>query len=321
MSTTRRAGKGLSNKKMPQVQATGPLRSPLFYQELFIHYLAVERRLSPNTIISYQYDLNSFYSFLDQRKIGALADITSPLIRDYLAQRSGQGISARSSARTVSMLRHFFRFLSREKVIDELPTAIIDRPKLGQSLPRFLRVDEVGSLLASSGSGPLALRDHAMLHLLYASGLRVSELVGLPLAALDLAAGYLRVIGKGSKERLVPFGEEAGETLSLYISSGRPIILKGRSSAFLFVTGKGTAMTRLRFWQILRQRAQSAGITAKISPHMLRHSFATHLIAHGADLRSVQMMLGHADIATTQIYTHVHTSRLKGIHNRFHPRG
>ena len=321
MSSGRTTANHRKKKNKNSPAPAGPDRPLLFYQDLFLHYLTAERRLARNTIISYQYDFKSFFGYLAGRNINALPDITSAVIRDYLAWRKSQGISSRSSARSVSMLRAFFRFLAAERLISELPTGVIDLPKIGRTLPTVLTVDEVNQLLAVAGSGPLPVRNNAMLHLLYATGLRVSELVRLPLAAVDFNAGHLRVLGKGSKERLVPFGEEAHERLVNYLDQARPRILRGRTSDFLFVTGRGTAMTRLRFWQIIHATMQHAGISKKVSPHVLRHSFATHLLEHGADLRAVQLMLGHADIATTQIYTHVHSTRLKSIHQRFHPRG
>jgi integrase/recombinase XerD len=219
-------------------------------------------------------------------------------------------------------LRAFFRFLQDRGLIAINPLAEIDAPKIGRSLPKSLSIAEVDDLLRlPECTPPLVLRNHAMLHLLYASGLRVSELVNLPVNGCNLSNGHLRILGKGNKERVIPFSALAGEMVQAYIASGRPALLKGKPSPFLFCTNRGTAMTRNRFWQIIRETARAAGISKEISPHMLRHSFATHLLAGGADLRSVQMMLGHTDISTTQIYTHVDTDRLKSIHKRFHPRG
>lgn len=210
----------------------------------------------------------------------------------------------------------------REKLVNTNPFSNVDLPKTGRSLPKVLSLEEVERLLAlPQVAHPLTTRNHAMLYLLYATGLRVSELVKLPLAACNLNGGFVRVIGKGSKERLVPFGEQAKEKLVHYLETARPFILKNRRSNYLFVTARGGSMTRLRFWQIIRKAATVAGIQKDISPHILRHSFATHLLSHGADLRAVQMMLGHADISTTQIYTHVDQDRLKSIHKKFHPRG
>ncbi|MEW6520497.1 MAG: site-specific tyrosine recombinase XerD [Thermodesulfobacteriota bacterium] len=289
-------------------------------QDLFLHYLAAEKRLADNTIRSYQADLESFLAFLAECKT-PLPQTSPAQIRDYFSASKKKGLANRSNARHLSCLRSFFRFLLAEKIIEHDPTSILEIPKSSRTLPEDLSVTEVDQLLAGQGDKtPLTIRNTAMLHLLYATGLRVSELVNLPFMALNLNAGFVRVIGKGSKERLVPFGEEAKEKLVFYLQHSRARLLGARKSRALFITSRGTTMTRLRFWQIIQETAYKSGIAKKISPHMLRHSFATHLLAHGADLRSVQLMLGHADISTTQIYTHVDSSRLKAIHQRFHPR-
>jgi len=231
-------------------------------------------------------------------------------------------VGHRTNARRISALKSFFTFLQRENLVRQNPFSAVDLPRSGKSLPKALSQAEVQLLLAPPNvATPIAGRDNAMLFLLYSTGLRVSELVQLPLSACNLAAGFVRVIGKGNKERLIPFGNQAKEKIENYLKLARPLILKDKRSNYLFITGRGTCMTRLRFWQIVRKTAMAAGITKDISPHMLRHSFATHLLSHGADLRAVQMMLGHADIATTQIYTHVDQDRLKSIHKKFHPRG
>jgi len=294
-------------------------------QDFFLHYLAAERRLSENTIKSYNYDLTFFFDDLARQKIRDVNAVKTAHIRNYLTRCRDRGLSSRSSARTVTTLRTFFRFMLAEKFVDEDPTVVVDLPKLGRTLPKILTVAEVTKLLVGPGGAramaPLSVRNSAMLHLLYATGLRVSELVGLPVPAVNLAAGYLRVLGKGSKERLVPFGEHAKVKLEIYLAQARPRLLKGQVSDFLFVTRQAAPMTRLRFWQITQESIVATGIAKKISPHVLRHSFATHLLEHGADLRSVQLMLGHADIATTQIYTHVDRGRLKATHQKFHPRG
>jgi integrase/recombinase XerD len=290
--------------------------------ELFLHYLAAERRLADNTVTSYQADLAAFLTHPALKKIRKLDEIRPEHIRAYLADCRARGVASRTNARRVSALRSFFRFLAAEKIIGEEPTAVIDLPKPGRSLPKVLSVDEVSQLLnVTDTTDPLRLRNQAMLHLLYASGLRVSELVKLPLAALNLTAGRVLIFGKGAKERMVPFGESAKLCLENYLDRGRPLLLKKRRSDYLFLTNRAKPMTRLRFWQIIQESVFRAGIDKKISPHTLRHSFATHLLENGADLRSVQIMLGHSDIATTQIYTHVDSNRLKAAHRRFHPRG
>ena len=290
--------------------------------ESYIQFLVSERRLAENSIAAYSSDITSFFVFLLERKVSLLTDVDADLVQLFLASCLEKHISHRSNARRISSLRTFFTFLCQQKILQHNPFAGIDLPRTGRSLPKALSIDEVTRLLqAFTAKTPLAGRNAAMLYLLYSSGLRVSELVQLPLAACNLSAGFVRVIGKGNKERLVPFGQQAREILEEYVRHSRPNLLQGKRSKFLFITSRSTCMTRLRFWQILREAAVSVGIYKEISPHMLRHSFATHLLAHGADLRAVQMMLGHSDIATTQIYTHIDNERLKNIHKKFHPRG
>lgn len=219
-------------------------------------------------------------------------------------------------------MRAFFLFLQKHAALTVNPLDDIDAPKIGSSLPKALSITEVDTLLRLPAvTPPLVLRNYAMLHLLYASGLRVSELVNLPLISCNLSSGHLRILGKGNKERIVPFSPTAGVLIRDYLERARPLLLKRKPTPLLFLSNRGSAMTRNRFWQIMQEIALVAGIRKSISPHMLRHSFATHLLAGGADLRAVQMMLGHTDIATTQIYTHIDTERLKSTHRRFHPRG
>jgi len=291
--------------------------------DAFLHYLTVERQLSTNTIAAYHADLDSFFAHLLGCGVDDPAQVSQDHLRAYLQKAHERGLTARSSARRLSSIRLYFQFLLSENCVALDPTLGIDLPKMRQGLPKSLTLSEVDRLLDDSTvpADPLMIRNTAMLFILYGTGLRVSELVRLPVAGVNLTGGYVRVLGKGSKERLVPFGEEARERLDLYLSRSRPLLLKGRSTPFLFVTSRGTAMTRLRFWQIIQDACLRQGITKQVSPHTLRHSFATHLVENGADLRTVQMMLGHADIATTQIYTHVDGSRLKAAHKRFHPRG
>jgi integrase/recombinase XerD len=290
--------------------------------ELFLQHLISERRLAENSVAAYSADIVSFLSFLASQQVQQLPEVDLELIHRFLTHCRNQNISHRSNARRVSALRTFFHFLAREKVVAANPFAAVDLPKSGKKLPVALSEAEVNSLLAAPAvASPISRRNQAMLYLLYATGLRVSELVQLPLSALNLSACFARVLGKGNKERLIPFGLAAREKIEEYVKLSRPLILKGKRSNYLFVTSRGSCMTRLRFWQILRDMALAAGINKEISPHMLRHSFATHLLTHGADLRAVQMMLGHADIATTQVYTHIDQDRLKNIHKKFHPRG
>lgn len=297
--------------------------NPLYlFIDQFLHYLTAERRLASNTVSAYYSDLSAFIDFLATKSIADPGKIDQEHIRSFLSLCHKKGLSSRSNARRVSTLRSFFRFLIAEKIIHDNPSAIIDHPKTGRKLPKVLTVPEVTQLLDIVGANdPLIMRNTAMLYLLYATGMRVSELVNLPVAALNLTGGYVRVLGKGSKERLVPFGDKAREKIEAYLKHTRPLLLKKKSSDFLFVTNRCKPMTRLRFWQIIQETVFIAGIRKKISPHTLRHSFATHLLEHGADLRSVQLMLGHSDIATTQIYTHVDSGRLKTTHQKYHPRG
>jgi integrase/recombinase XerD len=296
------------------------------YQDLFIKFLSAERALAPNTYNkSYRYDLNSFAGFLQEKSVKDLKQINRSTIRDYISWCRKRRLSSRSISRRISTLKGFFRFLLAEELINSDPTTMVEHPKQGRVLPKVLTVAEVDALLAVSEDrdqgDPLAARNHVMLHVLYATGLRVSELVKLPLISFNRHSGNLRVLGKGSKERLVPIGEQARVLLEEYLDDIRPRLLHGRTSPSLFITRQAKAMTRNRYWQILKQIGRNAGISKEISPHTLRHSFATHLLENGADLRSVQLMLGHSDISTTQFYTHVETSRLKNIHKKFHPRG
>ncbi len=288
--------------------------------DLFLQYLTAQRCLSENTVNAYRTDLQFLFKNLPATTRFP-NQIKPAHIRKYLQHDHDKGNSNRSNARRLSAFRLYFKFLISEHILKIDPSQGISLPKLKQTLPSTLSTREVNRLLDNNNKSPLQLRNNAMLHLLYATGLRVSELVKISTAGINLSAGYLRVLGKGSKERLIPFGEEAGERIEYYLQSSRPQLLKGRRSDYLFVTNRGTKMTRLRFWQIIKEICLVKGITKKISPHMLRHAFATHLVENGADLRSVQMMLGHSDITTTQIYTHVDSNRLKGCHKKFHPRG
>jgi len=271
---------------------------------------------------AYGSDLRFFIQFLHSRHVSSASKVQREHIRAFFQHCHAGRISSRSNARRLAALRAFFGFLLGLGLVAADPAADIDAPKTGHSLPKVLTIHEVERLLAlPEKMTPVSLRNYAMLHLLYATGLRVSELVGLTVQGCNLSSGHVRIIGKGNKERMVPFNDQAGTILRDYLARSRPVLLKKRSAPQLFVTNRGRGMTRTRFWQIIRSMAREAGIERRVSPHTLRHSFATHLLAGGADLRSVQMMLGHADISTTQIYTHVDVDRLKSIHQRFHPRG
>ena len=288
--------------------------------DMFIDHLWLEDGLAKNTLESYRQDLTSFALWLPKQS-KQLLTVDQADIQQYLAVRFPQS-KPRSIGRLIASMRRFYRFLLRENKISKDPTLQIESPKLPRSLPKSLNEDEVVALLnAPNIVEPSGLRDRAMLELLYACGLRVSELVGIKLTEVSLNDGVVRVTGKGSKTRLVPMGEEAVDWISRYLSEARSAILQKRLSDALFVTNRGEAMTRQAFWYLIKRYALMAGITKHMSPQVLRHAFATHLLNHGADLRVVQMLLGHSDISTTQIYTHVARERLKQLHSIHHPRG
>ena len=289
------------------------------FVDLFLNYLLVEKGAAANTVAAYSRDLTRYLLFLGERAPG---DIRPSDVTGYLAKLKEEGIGPRSRARALSALRMLHRFLVREGYCEQNPTAIVEAPKGVLRLPVVLSGREVEALLAAPlDTGAGELRDAAMLELLYATGLRVSELVGLKLGDVNLSAGYLMTIGKGDKERLIPMGESACHVVGRYLLEARGELLKEGSSTRLFLSRLGEGMTRQAFWNIIKKRAQQAGVRSGISPHTLRHSFATHLLENGADLRSVQIMLGHADLSSTQIYTHVTRERLKRLHGEFHPRG
>jgi len=288
----------------------------------YLNFLIVEKGLSANTIESYNRDLIRYWDFLKINQIEQISESDTAVILKYLIAIRNEGLSARSRARHIVTLRGFYQFLVQEKVLKKDPSATIDLPKTGLRLPDFLSVQDIRRLLEMPDPGkPKGLRDAAMLELLYAAGLRVSELINLEIGTLYLEAGFVRVFGKGSKERVVPIGGYAREKLETYIKIARPGLLKNIPSKFLFVARAGKPMTRQGFWKLLKKYAKLSGIQKKITPHSVRHSFASHLLEGGADLRSVQIMLGHSDISTTQIYTHVAHDHLKKMHKKFHPRG
>ncbi|MBP8263008.1 MAG: site-specific tyrosine recombinase XerD [Pseudomonas sp.] len=287
----------------------------------FIDSLWLERGLSPHTRNAYLTDLRGFALWLAGRG-SSLRQAGREAILDHLGWRLQQGYQARSTARLLSALRTFYRYLLRERLIDEDPTLQVELPQLGKPLPKSLSEAEVEALLAAPDiAEPLGLRDRAMLEVLYACGLRVSELVALSLEQINLRQGVVRVLGKGSKERLVPLGEEALIWLQRYQAEARGLLLAGRPSSVLFPSQRGEQMTRQTFWHRIKLHARHAGILKPLSPHTLRHAFATHLLNHGADLRVVQLLLGHSDLSTTQIYTHVAKARLQALHAAHHPRG
>ena len=289
--------------------------------EGFADILWMERGLSANTLSAYQSDLRAFTLWLGRERGHGLAEASRIDLLDYLAVLSLAGRKPRSAARLVSCLRQFYQHLLRQGLIAEDPSARLDAPKLGRPLPKTLTEAEVDALLtAPPTDDPRGQRDRTMLEVLYATGLRVTELVTLTPQSVSLVQGVVRVVGKGDKERLVPLGEEAVAWLDRYLAAARPDILQGRVCGYLFPTSRSCCMTRQAFWLLIKRYALEAGISKTLSPHTLRHAFATHLLNHGADLRVVQMLLGHSDLSTTQIYTHVARERLKQVHARHHPR-
>ena len=289
--------------------------------EKYTDSLWLEKGLSDNTIVSYARDLRQLDEYLAQRGF-SIAFAESGDLMSFLADRSQAGVKASSLARYLSSIKGFYKYMVRENHLAANPASLIDAPKQGRPLPKSLTESDVEALLAAPNVGTgLGLRDRAMLELLYACGLRVSELVNLDMSQLNLSAGVVKVFGKGSKERLVPIGEVAQNWLQKYIKQARPQLLKVAASGVLFPSNRGQHMTRQTFWHRIKQHGLTAGIQKPLSPHVLRHAFATHLLNHGADLRVIQMLLGHSDLSTTQIYTHVATQRLQNLHSQHHPRG
>ncbi|HSW14049.1 MAG TPA: site-specific tyrosine recombinase XerD [Solimonas sp.] len=286
--------------------------------ERFLDRLWSERGLARNTQVSYRSDLSLFARWLSPRG-GRLTLAGEAEIKQYLAARQ---LNARSQARLLSALRQFYRHLHADRQRPDDPTARLESPRLGLRLPKTLSEADVERILdAPDTEDPLGLRDRAMLELMYASGLRVSELVTLPLPRVDVRQGVVQVLGKGGKERLVPMGEPAMLWLRRYLQESRPLLADRQASDWLFITRRGGPMTRQNFWTLIKRHAQVAGLNTALSPHTLRHAFATHLLDHGADLRVLQSLLGHADLSTTQIYTHVAKARLRELHRQHHPRG
>ena len=287
----------------------------------FLDAVWMERGLSSNTLAAYRADLTALARWLSERHVPIVRTSRADL-QDFIAWRVHAGARPRSTARQLSSFRRFFRYLVRENEIREDPTAQIAMPKIGRSLPKSLTEEEVESLLAAPVvNDPLGNRDRTMLEVLYATGLRVSELVNLRHGQVNINQGVLRILGKGNRERLIPLGEEAVRWLVEFSRGARGEILLERQTDYLFPTRRGDRMTRQAFWHIIKRYARTAGVAKELSPHTLRHAFATHLLNHGADLRVVQMLLGHSDLSTTQIYTHVARERMKELHSQHHPRG
>ncbi len=288
----------------------------------YLNYLLIEKGLSANTLDAYRADLNQFGDFLCACGIQNLCEADSPVILRHLISLRDSGMGPRSRARHLVTLRGFFKFLVQEKILEKNPATRIDLPKSGLKLPDVLSVQEIDRILnVPDTHKPASVRNAAMIELIYAAGLRVSELVSVKLQDVNLNGCCVRVFGKGAKERMVPFGLPARQKIDFYVTTARPLLLRAATSSFLFVARAGKPMTRQGFWKILKQYALAAGIYKPITPHSLRHSFASHLLEGGADLRSVQIMLGHVDISTTQIYTHVARDHLKRMHEKYHPRG
>ena len=288
--------------------------------DAFLDHLRVERRLADHTIESYARDLRALAKFAAGVE-RSLAALDRSALEAFVRQQMTGGLSPRSVARSVAAIRGFYRFLVLDGRIDQSPADDVQPPRAWPSLPKFLTIEEVDLLIAQPDAAtPLGLRDRAMIELLYATGMRVSELVGVRTSDLHLKEQYLTCIGKGDKERLVPIGEQAAYWVNRYMHDSRRTLLRGRSSPRLFLNGRGGPLSRVGFWKILKGHGRRANLPRTLSPHVVRHSFATHLLERGADLRAIQMMLGHADLSTTQIYTHVLEARLRTIYDRFHPR-
>jgi len=297
------------------------MRSDAQLIDSFIDFLWVEQGLSDNTLASYRSDLSKFSQWLAKQEQD-LVRVNAEILQDYLAWRYQQQLSARSTARFLSSVRRFYGHWVMQGLLDSDPTLTVSSPKLGKSLPHTLTEAETLALLdAPEGDTPLGKRDLAMIELMYSSGLRVSELISLELSQISLRQGVVRVLGKGSKERLVPMGEQALDCLIDYLQTARPEFLGQKSHDTVFLSTRGQQMTRQTFWHRIKHYAKVAGIRKHLSPHTLRHAFATHLLNHGADLRTLQMLLGHSDLSTTQIYTYVAKERLKSLHQQHHPRG
>ena len=288
----------------------------------FLHYLTVEKGLSKRTLEAYSHDLNRWVGYLESKGIQDALRVSPLDVKAFLMELRNHGLSHRSLVRNLVAIRTFFRFLTEEGKLNVNPVEELESPQLSRKLPEILSLKEVERLLEQPNlKTPLGIRDRAMIEMLYATGMRVSELVHLPLNQINLEGGYVLLYGKGSKERVVPIGKEAIQWVTLYLNTVRAHLSRGRENPCLFVNRSGRGMSRQRFWKSIKAYGQKAAIRKRITPHLLRHSFASHLLERGADLRSVQMMLGHADISTTQIYTHVTSERLKRIHERHHPRG
>ena len=291
------------------------------FVELFLNYLSVERGLSRNTIVSYNEDLKCYIGFLKTRSVDTLSKTTKNEIVDFMLYQKDKGLSANSIARRLAAIKVFYRFLVRERILKNDQTSLIDSPKLWKKIPETLSLNEVDALLGKPDiRDKQGIRDKAILETFYATGMRVSEVVNLKMDNVNLDIGFLRCIGKGNKERVIPLGKKAINSIKRYLGVSRPKLLRKKECEFLFLSRLGKRISRQSLWKIIKRYARAARIKKPIRPHILRHSFATHLLERGADLRSVQEMLGHSNISTTQVYTHINKERLKSIHKMFHPR-
>ncbi|MCM8780058.1 MAG: site-specific tyrosine recombinase XerD [Candidatus Omnitrophica bacterium] len=289
--------------------------------ELFLNYLSVERNLAKNTLISYKRDLECFLDYLDSCHVSVLSRTTKDDVTNFMFFQKDKGLSASSISRRLAAIKVFYRFLVRERILSQDPTSLMESPKLWKKVPAVLSLAEIEALLNQPDrKGKFGIRDKAILETMYATGMRISETADLKLEDANLDVGYLRCLGKGSKERIIPLGKKAIEALGAYMRESRPLILGKRESPYLFLNRFGKRISRQSLWKMVKKYAKLAHVKTQIKPHILRHSFATHLLERGADLRSVQEMLGHSDISTTQIYTHINKDRLKTIHKTYHPR-
>jgi integrase/recombinase XerD len=288
----------------------------------YYNHLLIEKGAAGNTLEAYGRDLNRYVSFLEQKELTDVRDVASGTVIEFLVQIKAEGLSANSMNRSLAALRGFYKFLLQENILDESPLTHIELAKVWMRLPDTVSKEEMNLILSQPGDRtPFALRDSAMLELLYATGLRVSELISLTMNSINWQVGFLIVMGKGSKERVVPIGKTAYDCVRRYVDESRPRLIKSKTTDVLFLNRFGRAFTRQGLWKIIIHYAQKAGLQKNVHPHTFRHSFASHLLEGGADLRAVQVMLGHADISTTQIYTHITKDRLKEIHRKYHPRG
>ena len=290
--------------------------------EEFLNYLAVERGLAQNTLLAYRRDLLKYAAFLKECRVNDAAQASRKMVTDFMYAQKEKNLSTNSICRALAAIKTFHRFLVRERMADEDPTNLVETPKLWKRVPEVLSAHEIEAIIeAAQGRHWQAVRDHAILELFYASGMRVSELSDLRMENIDLEVGYVRCLGKGSKERIIPIGRRAKQAVSRYCQKVRVKLAKGQEPEHLFLSRLGRRISRQSIWKIIKLYARKANVKKEIKPHTLRHTFATHLLENGTDLRSVQEMLGHADISTTQIYTHVDRERLKAVHKEFHPRG